>query len=367
MIRLTFLIGALVVVGCFAAELETGTVVKGDGGPFQMNTISQVARMGDGRLIAVFGGHAKDDRNTKIYGTFSGDGAKTWSAPKVLIDDPNLNDGDPNILVDGNKVWVFGTRTKIPNDISKAWTTVTKSTDNGATWSPVTELVIPRQYTPGKQHNGIKLRDGTYAMGISWDLWAEKGLKARTEGEMYLASGVLLSPDGETWTLHGNVYAQAEDKIRPNFTNGLCEPSIVQLADGEILMILRSGGSHHYEARSRDGGLTWSTPVPSSLTGGNTPSALWRNERNAQEIVAVWNSNPLQRWPLVAAISNDKGRTWSTPRILSNPGRQASYPGITQLPDGTFVAVWQEDQATRGSRDIRYGKFTRDWLMGIGR
>lgn len=128
-------------------------------------------------------------------------------------------------------------------------------------------------------------------------------------------------------------------------------------------MILRSGGSRHFEARSRDGGVTWSRPVPSALTGSNTPTALWRNEKKSDELIAVWNSNPLTRWPLVAAYSSDGGRKWSTPRTLANPGRQASYPGITQLPDGTFVAVWQESLAD-GGRDIRYGKFTREWLLG---
>ena len=346
-----------------AAGLETGAVVKSGDGAFFRNAIPQIARLGDGRLFAVWGGEGKSDPNARVYGAFSADGAKTWTPPRMLIDDPAMDDGDPNILVDGNTVWVYATRVRIPNDIRKAWTFMVKSTDNGNTWSTPKEIHIPRQYTPGKQHNGIRLRDGSYAMGISWDLWAEKGMAARTEGEMYLASGLLLSTDGENWTLHGNIYAQTEDKVRPGFTNGLCEPSIVQLADGEILMILRSGGPRHYETRSRDGGHTWTSPVPSALTGANTPTALWRNERNANEIVAVWNSNPLNRWPLVAALSSNGGRSWSAPRVLANPGRQVSYPGITATQDGTFVAVWQESLAN-GGRDIRYARFTREWLLG---
>ncbi|MCC6861604.1 MAG: exo-alpha-sialidase [Bryobacterales bacterium] len=347
-----------------AAGLETGAVIKSDGGAFFRNTIPQVARMGDGRLLAVFGSVAKTGGNGRVYGAFSSDGARTWSQPRLLIDDPQMDDGDPNILVDGNTVWVYATRTRIPNDIRKAWTTMVKSADNGNSWSQPKEIFIPRQYTPGKQHNGIRLRDGTYAMGISWDLWAEKGMAARTEGEMNLASGLLLSTDGEHWTLHGNLYAQSDDKVRPGFTNGLCEPSLVQLSDGEILVFLRSGGPHHYEARSRDGGHTWTSPVPGSLTGSNTPTALWRNEKKPDEIVAVWNSNPLNRWPLVAALSSNGGRSWTAPRILANPGRQVSYPGLTQLPDGVLVAVWQES-LENGGRDIRYGRFTREWLLGI--
>ncbi len=353
---------SLLALSLAAADFETGAVVKSDGQTFHRNTIPQVARLGDGRLFSVWWGIGKGASLGHIYGAFSADAAKTWTAPKRLISDATFISGDPNILVDGNKVWVYSTRVRNPNDIRKAWTMMIHSKDNGATWTEAKEIFIPRQYTPGKQHNAIRLRDGSYAMGISWDLWAEKGMAARTEGEMDLASGLLLSTDGENWTLHGALHAQAEDKIRPSYTNGLCEPSIVQLAGGEILMILRSGGSRHFEARSRDGGVTWSRAVPSSLTGSNTPTALWSSETNPSEILAVWNNNPLNRWPLVTALSSDGGRKWTAPRVLANPGRQASYPGLTQLPDGTFVAVWQENLAD-GGRDIRWAKFTRDWLV----
>lgn len=352
---------SLLVAVMAAADFETGVVAKSDGAGFHVNTIPQVARLGDGRLMAVWWANGKGIRHGRIFAKFSSDGARTWSEPKLLFEDPKWTHGDPNILVDGAKVWVYSTRVSIPNDIKKAWTMMTRSTDNGATWSQPVEIFIPRQYTPGKQHNAIRLRDGSYAMGISWDLWAEKGMAARTEGEMNLASGILLGTDGEHWTLHGHVYAQTEDKVRPNHTNGLCEPSIARLASGEILMILRSGGSRHYESRSRDGGVTWSRPQPSALTGSNTPTALWNSETNPSDLVAVWNNSPMSRWPLVAAVSTDGGRKWSTPRIVSNPGRQASYPGLTQLADGTFVAVWQENLAD-GGRDIRWARFTRAWL-----
>ena len=130
------------------------------------------------------------------------------------------------------------------------------------------------------------------------------------------------------------------EKVTPHSTNGLAEPSIVQLADGEILMLLRSGGSRHYEARSRDGGITWTPPTPSALIGHNTPTALWRLDNSNNEIAAVWNNSPINRFPLCVALSSDGGRTWSAPRILATTkGPQVSYPGLTQANDGTIVAI----------------------------
>lgn len=346
-----------------AADFETGVVAASGGASFYRNTIPQVACMGDGRLITVMGAYAKEAGSpSRIAAVFSSDGGKTWGPHRVLYEekDPKRFDGDPNILVDGNTVFVYWTHTYMPNIIKKSWTFGIQSNDNGATWSAPREIVIPRQYTPGKQHNAIKLADGTYAMGISWDHWPEQGMNARTEGEMNLSSGLLLSKDGWNWTLHGDLHVFLE-KVTPGSTNGLAEPAPVQLADGEILMFLRSGSSRHYEARSHDGGISWTPPAPSSLVGHNTPVAVMRLA-GSNEIVAVWNHSPINRFPLSAALSADGGRTWTTPRVLAHSkGPQVSYPGLTQLAGGTIVAVWQA-QREDGGRDIRYARFTRDWL-----
>jgi len=343
-----------------AAQFETGIVKASDGAAFHRTVIPQVATLGDGKLLATFGVYGKGSGDGKIYGIFSSDHGKTWGGQTLLIDDPKWNDGDGNILVDGSTVFVYGTRTDIPNTIKKAWTTVIRSTDNGATWSPVSEIHIPRQYTPGKQHNAIKLATGGYLMGISWDLWPERGMNARTEGEMVLSSGALLSTDGMNWRLYGNI-TTFQPKLTPNSTNGLCEPSVVQLENGEILMILRSGTSRHWESRSSDNGVTWSEPRPSPLAGHNTPTALWRLKDSAT-IVAVWNNSPLNRYPLSVASSRDGGRTWSPPRILAQSrNQQVSYPGITQANDGQLVAVWQEAKED-GTRDIRWARFSPAWI-----
>ena len=345
-----------------SADFETGAVKRSDQGTFYRNTIPQVARLSDGQLFSVWSAFPKDGKPGHVYGAFSRDAGINWSEPKLLISDTAKMDGDPNILVDGKRVFVFCTRVNWPNKIDKSWTMMIRSEDDGKTWTQPSEIVIPRQYIAGKQHNGIKLRDGTYMFGIAWDKWPEIGMAARTEGEMVLTTGVLLSKDGIQWTLHGGVTTFV-DKLTPGGTNGLCEPSLVELDNGEILMLLRSGDSFHYESRSRDGGVTWSAPVRSSLPGHNTPTALWKSDQDPGQIVAVWNNSPLKRFPLSVALSNDRGKTWSTPRILtSSENLQVSYPGLTQTTDGSFFAVWQQ-ALPDGGRDIRWARFSRDWIL----
>ncbi len=343
------------------AEFETGIVKASDGASYHRNAQPTVARLGDGRLLATFGATAKDSGNGRIVGALSEDGGRTWGAPMMLIDDPKLFDGDSNVLVDGNTVFVYGTRTGIPNTITKTQTMVTRSTDNGASWSAPREIVLTRQYMPGKTHNALRLADGTYLMGISWDAWPERGMRARTEGEMWLSTGALKSSDGFSWTLHGNI-STFQPKVTPGSTNGLCEPATVQLANGDLLMILRSGTSRHWESRSTDFGVTWSDPKPSPLVGHNTPSAIVRME-GGEAIVAVWNHSPINRYPLSAAASRDGGKTWSAPRVIANTkGLQVSYPGLTQAKDGILVAIYQA-QREDGGRDIRWARFNLDWVM----
>src|SRR5581483_1501340 len=193
-----------------SALFEVGVVHSSGGSRFQLNAIPQIAVLGDGRLMTVWAAGNAGGRSMRVVASFSADDAHTWSAPRILIDDPEKVDTDPNILVDGRRVFVYCTRVNIPNRIDKSWTYMTRSEDNGATWSAPLEIAIPRQYISGKQHNAIKLDNGSYAMGIAWDLWAEEGMAARTEGEMNLSTGVLLSNDGVHWTLHGDLHATVE-------------------------------------------------------------------------------------------------------------------------------------------------------------
>ena len=346
-----------------AAGLETGAVKQTDGAAYFVNAYPVVARLASGKLLVVWAATAKGDKAARVVAAISTDGARGWSGPQTLIQTAGMSDLDPNIVVDGKRVFVYSTTVAVNmTRIDRSQVYMTRSDDEGANWSKPVEIAMPFKYFVGKRHIGVKLIDGTLAMPFSWDLWAEKGIPARTEGEMNLASGVLLSRDGVHWTPFGAIHMWAE-KRTPFSTGGVCEPALVEFSNGELLMILRTGTAFHYESRSRDGGLTWDAPRPSALVGHNTPSALWRLDQKPGEIIAIWNRSPINRYPLSVAISADGGRTWSVPRdVATSDGPQVSYPGITQVPDGSFVAVWQR-QLPEGGRDVRWARFSRDWVM----
>jgi hypothetical protein len=95
-------------------------------------------------------------------------------------------------------VIVFCTQVSRPNRIDRSWTFMTRSEDHG-----------------------------TYVVGVAWDKCPETGMAARTEGEMELTAGVLISKDGVKWTLHEALHTCVE-KLTPGGMNGRCEPSLVE-------------------------------------------------------------------------------------------------------------------------------------------
>jgi predicted neuraminidase len=342
---------------------ELGTVIKADGGTFNVNAIPCVSVTPGGKLITVwtapYGGlHSK----MRVVGALSPDGGHTWSAPFTLIDNPGKEDADPNVVIDEKRILVLSTTLPVPGKILTTEIWMTASEDEGKTWRKPVLTTHPHKYNEGKVHVGYKLKDGRLAVGYAWDIFCERGLSPATEGEMDNRAGLMFSSDGGVhWTAGGDIYARPP-KVAPWAVNGMDEPATVVLENGEIFALLRNATTHLYQSRSKDNGASWSALVPSPLTSLNAPAALWRL-RGSKDVVVVWDNSPQNRWPLEAAISEDSCSTWSKPKVIVDPGMQASYPSVTQAADGTIVAVWQQQLSKNKEREIRLARFNRAWLL----
>ncbi|MFZ2643155.1 MAG: sialidase family protein [Verrucomicrobiia bacterium] len=158
-------------------------------------------------------------------------------------------------------------------------------------------------------------------------------------GESPNQPGVLLSnDDGATWrevllpSPPAHKIEWPHEGVR--WQNYGCEPTVVELSNGRLWMLIRTSQDCHYEAFSDDGGDTWTTPVPSRFYATITMPLLFR--MGDGRLLVVWNnSTPLpelkhesqpglnkseregtsedfftNRDVLHAAISADEGRTW---------------------------------------------------------
>jgi len=329
----------------------------------QMHSYPCMDRLEDGLLLLVWA--PKNEGVMQIMSAFSDDHGKTWTEPVFRIGMPGGLDGDPGVVVSGRRVFLTSTRHP-PGDkkINTSTTWCVRSNDSGETWSPAYQIPMNHRYTCGKINKGVRLKSGTLLMGYSWDKNCEAGEVPSSEGAMHLLSGVMISnDDGDTWMNSGNTDSNVEP-IFPWATSGTAEPAIIELEDGSIYMLVRTGSKHLYESRSFDEGKTWSAARPSPLRSNNTPASLCRFKAadGRHGIMCVWN-NHLRRIDLSVAASFDGGRSWTTPRKIDGrtDGRQVSYPACLQTDEDTLIAVWQEDRP--GGRVIASTRFNVAWLL----
>ncbi|MBO3754113.1 MAG: exo-alpha-sialidase, partial [Candidatus Brockarchaeota archaeon] len=279
----------------------------------------------------------------------------------------------PCLLVTASgKVILFHIHWRSLKDSRIAWS---QSLDNGRTWGPAVEVETGHRYND-LNRNGIVLSDGkTLVQGFSWEKRADSGEEPVGEtDQLYSCSLLRSTDDGETWEKGGDVVFDE--------ATGVDEPTVVELVNGDIYMLMRSGVGWLYQAASSDKGETWGKATATSLRSPNAPAMLYRLSLRPSKVIVVWdNSPPAGRWiapgkvegtihepryPLDAAVSYDECETWAYSRTLTNPGRQASYPSVTLTSEGHILAVWQEETEEPGRRDIKYAKFNEEWIkMGI--
>lgn len=170
------------------------------------------------------------------------------------------------------------------------------------------------------------------------------------------AAVVLSDDDGHTWRVREietiDLYPVTWPDKGVRWQNRVTEPTVVELSDGTLWMLLRTSTNHHYESFSTDGGDTWTAPTPSRFYGTITMPTLHRLSDG--RILLLWcNTTPLperdhsllpdddpraeairagraedvftNRDAFHAAISEDDGKTWVGFReLLLNPARNDS-------------------------------------------
>ena len=103
--------------------------------------------------------------------------------------------------------------------------------------------------------------------------------------------------DGENWTevfLENSAprYEMKPPHKHPRWQQYSCEPTLVELSSGELVMIVRTSQDYHYMYRSTDKGETWGDPVPSPFHGTITMPIL--QKLNDGRIVFFWcNTQPM--------------------------------------------------------------------------
>ena len=90
---------------------ETGVISELKGTGFLTSAYPVIDRLKNGRLVCVFSCIA-DEKPSKMNIAFSisDDNGLSWSKPQILFNHPGVEDADPNLLVDGDRIRDFNYR-----------------------------------------------------------------------------------------------------------------------------------------------------------------------------------------------------------------------------------------------------------------
>ena len=286
----------------------------------------------------------------------STDGGKTWGKTQVVWDEADNVCGNPCPVVDvkTGTVWLLlthnlrqDTEAKIVSGTGAGTRTVwvTKSTDDGATWSKpveITKAVRKPGWTwyatgPGV---GIQLRSGRLLIPCD----------SKSDGGKTRESHVIYSDDGgASWKLGGVVGPQCN------------ESQAVERADGSVMLNMRSfrGNYRRLVAVSKDGGETFSAPVedPALIE----PVCQASIHRLPGEGGGILFSNPAstKRERMTVRLSRDDGKTWPNAGLLH--AGPAAYSCLTVLPGGTVGSLYERGDKTPYDT-ITFARFDRDWI-----
>ena len=147
------------------------------------------------------------------------------------------------------------------------------------------------------------------------------------------------------------------------------EHMILENDDGSLRMLVRTHDGIA-EARSTDGGRTWTHGIKSELTG---PDSRFHIKRlRSGRVLLVNHANFTGRNNLTAFLSEDGGKTWCASLLLD--GRSGvSYPDCaSENGDGFLYIVYDHERggykscfadAKKEAREILYAKITEDDIL----
>lgn len=229
--------------------------------------------------------------------------------------------------------WFGGYDPKHPDKtINEGYTQ--QSSDGGRTWSPPTRIECAERYlSPGT--GPVQLSSGRVVFPF--------GYLEAPGSDKFVISAIYSDDEGITWHRSTSVL----DVGGAGFESGGSEPSVAELPDGRVWMLIRTQTGFLWESFSSDGGATWEPPRASALPSSSSGMALLRT--SGGRIIVVWN-NSVWRVPAresLALAYTDDGHTFRGFReiahtdypIASRPGDYwyATNPSVCEAPDGTIL------------------------------
>jgi len=332
--------GRLRVERVFGPEVPTG--------PYKHPASLTELTNGDLYLV-YYGGKGEYATDTGVFGARLKKGARRWSRPRLLAQDPFRSLGNAVVwqAPDG-VVWLFYV-VRWGDTWSTSRIQAKISRDGAQTWSD--SFVVSE--TEGTMVRGrpIVLDTGEYLLPI----YHETGHDTERVGPDSTSRFLRFDPETKTWKESGVIRS----------AKGNIQPAVAQISRDHLIAYCRRGGGYEpvtdgyiIRAESKDGGKTWSEGRDSAFPNPNAAVDLLK--LRSGHLLLVYNASMSERTPLTAALSLDGDKTWPYRRnIAEGPGDHA-YPFAIQTQDGLIHVVFTSDERTV----IRHAVFDEAWVRG---
>ncbi len=296
-----------------------------------------VRRMPNGELLLVSqcDGPTEPHPDNRVYYWHSRDNGESWEGPVRLWPEDGRAVYQTEVSVRGEEVTVYLT---LHNGFFWDWNCVMmRSRDNGYTWEMAGYPPCFRQFV---FHRGmIETSDGGIVMAYQrYPVTDEQNQAYRAEGGgiykrwdviPHNENGIIRSDDnGATWNYFPAI------TLRHDRIWHWGEPTVCELKDGRLAMLVRVNGSGCLtRSDSSDGGRTWCEPYKTDIPNPGNKVKLIRTSDGRIALLhtpAVRNMRLTDRYPLEIWISDDDMMTWGYKRTLID------MPGAISYPDGFF-------------------------------
>jgi sialidase-1 len=288
----------------------------------------------------------------------SADEGKTWSTRRPLFSEQQ------NIKVSNERA-MFRTRTGViiaafMNLAERHWTWsdelgdapgarlptyVMRSLDDGKTWQDIQKL---HEDWSGAVRDMIQTKDGRVIF---------TAMKMQHAPGRHAVLTYSSTDDGKTWKASNLI-----DAGGAGHHGGVTEPTLTELPDGRVWMLIRTNWGEFWSAYSSDGGRFWRVIQPSGIPASSAPGLLKR--LSSGRLLLVWNRpfpDGKTEWPLSGgdnrwsgtpvsnhreelsvAFSDDDGKTWTAAAVIAHrhdtPARDSArwvaYPYVFEISPG---------------------------------
>ncbi len=315
-----------------------------------------------------------------IVATISPDQGRSWSDAVDIepADGPEASWAMP-LVVPSGRVYCFYTyngdtlrtwKDKPLRADMLGWYCYKYSDDHGRSWSqrryrlPLPLAPVDRTNTFGGQHQIFWGIGKPITIGDSaWFAFTRCGklLVDRSEGWFFRSDNILSEPDVDK--LQWRLLPDGDQGMKnPQFGEIHAEHNLVALGDGSLYCMYRTTTGHPFHAYSRDGGHTWTQPLPATYSPDGrrmkTPRACPRIWRTANGNFLFWYHNHsdvdaggwTQRNPawIAGGVERDGMIHWSQPEILlydRDVDVRTSYPDLIEQDGRYWITETQKSIA----------------------